>query len=192
LRESFNPSLPIEETHPQIPLESYSRMLSRTCLFSILILFGTTKLWAQTILRVPYLTRATSNSILIHWKTDIPVTSNVEYGIGGILNQSTTDLGLKTDHVIQLNNLQAGTKYHYQIGTSTQILAGDSSYFFKTMPLAGSPITEPVRIWAVGDLGKKILQHGIMGRRFSGGTNRMADSSLLQTASFCAYSSNPG
>jgi hypothetical protein len=133
-------------------------MLSRTFLFSLLILFGATKLWAQMILRGPYLTQATSNSILIHWQTDIPVTSNVEYGTGGILNQSTTELGLKTNHVIQLNNLLAGTKYHYQIGTINQVLAGDSNYFFKTLPQAGSPNTETVRIWAVGDLGKQSIQ----------------------------------
>jgi len=51
--------------------------------------------------------------------------------------------------------LQPATKYFYALGTSTNILVGDETYFFVSSPLPGP--ARPTRIWAIGDFGTGFL-----------------------------------
>lgn len=124
-------------------------------IFFLMLLFPFFNLYALHVIRGPYLTRATNNGISIHWRTDSVCNARVNYGLqpgtftGGVVNSIPG-----TDHVIHLQGLQPGTRYYYSIGTAFQTLAGDSSFYFKTLPVAGTQYNQPIRIWAVGDIAK--------------------------------------
>ena len=64
---------------------------------------------------------------------------------------TASQAAITTDHEVALTPLSPNTTYYYSIGTSTDVLAGDSSYFFVTPPLAGTPV--PTRVWVLGDAG---------------------------------------
>jgi hypothetical protein len=107
---------------------------------------------SQTLTRGPYLQMATPASMQIRWRTSTPTSSKVSYGTSAAnLAGQVTDATLKTDHIINLTNLQANTQYFYSIGTSTQTLQGDATNFFYTMPPFGTQ--KKIRIWATGDSG---------------------------------------
>lgn len=108
---------------------------------------------AQTpfVTRGAYLQKLTSGSIVIRWRTDIACDSKVQYGTDLLYGSSAYDGALTTEHSVTLTGLTAATKYYYTIGTSLQILQGDSKNNFYTAPTTGSII--PVRIWATGDFG---------------------------------------
>lgn len=102
--------------------------------------------------RGPYLNSALSNGIVIRWRTDIPTTSEVSYGsVASILNQNVVDNSLTTEHEVKLTGLVANHLYYYSIGTSTQILQGDGSNFFKTLP--GTTSVQRSRFLVMGDMG---------------------------------------
>jgi Icc-related predicted phosphoesterase len=104
------------------------------------------------IIRGPYLQNFTPSSGVIRWRTDVAGNSKVIYGKSPKqLNQSVSDENLKTEHEIEIKNLSPGKKYYYAIVSSGTTLGGDETYYFNTVPKAGS--TKPVRIWALGDFG---------------------------------------
>jgi PKD repeat protein len=107
------------------------------------------------VLRGPYLQISTPSSIIVKWRTNRLVNSVVQYGTeSGNLDQTTNDLGLKTEHELKIIELLPDSKYYYSIGTTSAILAGeDTTHFFVTSPLPG--ITKPTRIWILGDSGTK-------------------------------------
>ncbi|MCP4046829.1 MAG: DNRLRE domain-containing protein, partial [Gammaproteobacteria bacterium] len=107
---------------------------------------------AQTVIRGPYLQQGISNSMIIKWRTDTATDSKVDYGLtADNLNQSITDITLDTEHEVQISSLTPHTQYYYAIGNSSGVLAGDSSFVFRTSPLPGT--AEPTRIWVIGDSG---------------------------------------
>lgn len=121
----------------------------------IVISFSFLKANAQTLVRGPYLTKATTSGITICWRTNIACNSKVSYGLqAGIFIGGSINNNLVYDHFIELQGLQADTKYYYRIGTSTYSLQGNAENYFKTLPITSSAYDKPIRIWAVGDVAK--------------------------------------
>jgi len=91
---------------------------------------------AEELTRGPYLQTGTEEGVTIRWRSDEPTDSKVEYGNApGNLSQSAVTGESVTDHVVTLTGLDAGTIYFYNVGSTTQVLAGgDSKHSFKTHP----------------------------------------------------------
>ncbi len=105
-----------------------------------------------TLLRGPYLQIGNTNSIIIRWKTNVPTTSKVNYGLFETqLDQTIFDSTFAIDHSIRITGLTNGTKYYYSIGSSIQTLQGDASNYFISPP--DSNTIDTVNIWAMGDMG---------------------------------------
>ncbi len=119
----------------------------------IVFSFGNT-IFAQTVIRGPYLQSPTENTIVIKWRTDVPTNSKVQYGTSlSNLDMVATSNGSNTEHTITLTNLTPSTTYYYAVGNSTsQLTTPSESYRFKTNPIPG--IAVPTRVWAIGDFGK--------------------------------------
>jgi hypothetical protein len=104
------------------------------------------------LLRGPYLQMATSNSMNIRWRTDVPVPSRVSYGTSQAgLTMVKVDSTLATDHEVKLTGLTPHTKYWYNIGGFTDTLQGDGTNYFSTLPVAGNKDLH--RIGVFGDCG---------------------------------------
>jgi hypothetical protein len=113
---------------------------------------------SQSLIRGPYLTMATSNSVVISWRTDIACNSKVKYGTQfGTYNGGTINNNMVTDHVIKISGLIVSTKYYYTIGTSSIILQGNTENYFKTLPPASASYNKPIRILAIGDVAKATI-----------------------------------
>jgi len=108
--------------------------------------------FAESLIRGPYLQSAAPTSIVIKWRTDVAADSQVIYGIPGgpvliELLESTT-----TEHEIKLSGLQPDSTYVYTVGnTFAELVGGDDSYSFVTPPLPGTD--KPTHIWVIGDSG---------------------------------------
>jgi hypothetical protein len=69
------------------------------------------------ITRGPYLQLATTNSMVIRWRTDRPAGTEVSYGTAlGKLNKKAKASGTLAEHVVLVTNLQPDTKYYYSFG----------------------------------------------------------------------------
>lgn len=107
--------------------------------------------YAQLI-RGPYLQAATSNSMVIRWRTDVAASSRVQYGgAANALNQKVEDNTLVTEHEIKLTGLSPKTKYFYSIGSTTGVYQGDDNNYFETTPVSGEP--GKYRFGVLGDCG---------------------------------------
>ena len=127
-------------------------MLLRSFPILLLVLSAGSAVTAQTVVRGPYIQQTTETSAILRWRTSAPTDSRVVIGVspGGNL-LTITDPDTITDHEVLVSGLSTDTLYHYQVGTTTQILAGGGAdHHFRTHPPIGS--TDPVRIWAIGDL----------------------------------------
>ncbi len=116
------------------------------------ILFIQCYVYAQTITIGPYLQKATPNSILVRWYTDIDVDSEVKYGLTlGSLTQKVTVMGTRKNHTVELPGLSSNTKYYYSVGTSAGIIqSGSDNYFFS---LPGPTDKGKYTFWITGDVG---------------------------------------
>lgn len=115
------------------------------------------------IVREPYLQQVTPDSITIVWRTDLAsgTDSRVQYGVvEGVLNLEATATAVippsnanVRDHVVTISGLSTGTKYFYNVGTTSGGVeaGGTSEHYFVTAPTpgAGSNFTA----WIVGDGG---------------------------------------
>jgi hypothetical protein len=108
---------------------------------------------ASVLTRGPYLQTGTSSEITVRWRTDVPESSRVVYGIAvGALTTTVEDPTTTTEHVVTLTGLTPKTTYYYAVGSTEQLLAGDDpSHYFITAPVTGD--ARPTRIWALGDSG---------------------------------------
>ncbi len=129
--------------------------MKRTCrLGVILILFGVLapSAWGQSVTRGPYLQQQTEQSIIVRWRTDVATDSKVRFGTDSVvLNLSSSDGVLTTEHTVLVNGLSAATQYFYSVGSSAATLAGDASYHFATAPVPGTAAN--TRVWVIGDSG---------------------------------------
>ena len=97
----------------------------------------------------------TANSIIVRWRTDQDSTSRVLLtGHRRIQISSQTSVAspmATTDHSVTLSGLSPATKYHYAVGTDTDILAGGESLdFFDDSALTRStPFGANLGVWAI-------------------------------------------
>jgi len=113
------------------------------------------------LIRGPYLQVATSNSMVIRWRTESLSRSRVRYGTeAGKLDMFSDDSTLVTEHKVKLSNLMPKTKYYYSIGSLFDTLQGDKENYFVTLPVQGE---EGVyRIGVFGDCGtNSVLQRNV-------------------------------
>lgn len=111
-------------------------------------------LFAQNLIRGPYLQNPTPTSIIVRWRTDVATDSKVQFGstLTGVSN-TILDTTKTTEHRIVVSGLQAKTRYYYRIGNSASMYTtADANIYFTTFPLQNVSI--PTRIWAIGDFGK--------------------------------------
>ena len=107
---------------------------------------------AQTLVRGPYLQQLSHNSITIRWRTDLPSNEAVTFqrqDSSKVFTVRNTEL--ITEHIVQLTNLQANTKYTYTVGTNDKTLASGKEFYFITAPDATQ--SRPINIWTMGDFG---------------------------------------
>lgn len=110
--------------------------------------------FAQTVVRGPYLQMGSSTSVVIRWRTSTATDTKVLYGTDlNNLNQFVQDATSVTNHEIKIDNLQPNTKYYYSFGTvaNPTIGQGDATYYFKTLPPTGT--AQKLRLWVIGDMG---------------------------------------
>ena len=118
----------------------------------LLVLLSSSLAFAATVVRGPYLQTATSDSITVRWRTDTATDSRVQYGTSsGSLTLPASNATSTTEHIVKLTGLSPNTKYFYNVGSSSAVQAGDSTYYFKTSTTAGTAL--PTRIWVIGDAG---------------------------------------
>jgi acid phosphatase type 7 len=78
---------------------------------------------SATLTRGPYLQSVTATSALIVWRTDLPGSSRVDYGVGAYTH--SIDLpDPTTEHVISLTDLITDTEVMYRVSTDGVELAG--------------------------------------------------------------------
>ena len=118
----------------------------------LLVLLWSSLAFAATVVRGPYLQSASSDSITVRWRTDVATDSRVQFGLSsGSLTSSASNATSTTEHVVKLTGLSPNTKYFYNVGSSSAVQAGDSTYYFETSPSTGTAV--PTRIWVIGDAG---------------------------------------
>ena len=109
---------------------------------------------SPTLERGPYLQLGTPSSMIVRWRTDGYTTTRLSYGTEvGALDKTIESDKLTMEHEVEITGLDSRTKYFYEVGNSTTVLAGnDADHFFKTSPPVGS--RDAVRIWVIGDSGQ--------------------------------------
>ena len=128
------------------------RALQTPFLLSSFLVFIIHAAFAQKIIRGPYLQLGTPTSIVIRWRTETPTTGKINFGPAtDRLDRSVTDETPTNEHELKLTDLQPNTVYYYSVGSTTQIQATGSEYYFKTAAPVGSK--QKIRIWAMGDMG---------------------------------------
>ncbi len=104
------------------------------------------------VIRGAFLQSASTNRIVIRWRTDIACNSYVRYGsLTSILTHVVADSQLVTDHIVTVVGLKPYKKYYYSVGTEKQTLQTGPNNYFTTFPLPGT--IGSYRIAAVGDCG---------------------------------------
>ena len=108
------------------------------------------------LLRGPYLQAASSNSIVIRWRTDVLIRGYVRYGIApDQLDQTAQDSDLVSEHKILLKGLQPSTKYYYSIGSWKDKLQSGPGNYFVTLPIPGA--IGLYRVGVIGDCGNNSI-----------------------------------
>ena len=108
---------------------------------------------SASIVRGPYLQRATPTAITVRWRTDVATDSGLWLGSApNALSLVASDPAPTTEHQLTIGSLTAETAYFYGVGTATELLAGgDGEHRFVTPPPTAA--ARPTRIWAIGDSG---------------------------------------
>jgi acid phosphatase type 7 len=123
-----------------------------TYIYLFFLTFPTLPSFSQKIIRGPYLQMATPTSIMIRWRTDVPVASKINFGLTkNSLSTSKSDALQKTEHIITIDNLKPNTKYFYGVASENTVLQASENNFFFTAPAIGTE--QKVRVWALGDMG---------------------------------------
>jgi len=98
---------------------------------------------------------------VIAWQTNIPASSQVEYGTTEALGMSSAlDMEMVTDHTVRLDNLEPGTTYFYKVISTDAggVTAVSSSDQFTTVlpPDNVPPVILDLKITQVSDIGAVI------------------------------------
>lgn len=92
-----------------------------------------------SVVRGPYLQKATNNSIIVRWRTDVATDGRVNFGPASILlNQHSLSPAFTTEHEVLVTGLQPATTYYYSIGTNNQELVNGNNLYFETLPIEGT------------------------------------------------------
>ena len=148
------------------------RLMKNLIFLLITLLLVQGSVLSQSIVRGPYLQKATSTSMLVRWYTDVSSDSRVTYGTDpGNLSQSVTMSDVTTNHAVELTGLNPYTKYYYSVGSSTGgvIQSGLENYFL-TSPLPNA--TGKYTFWVTGDAGDGSARQKTVRDRFN---NYMGD-----------------
>ncbi len=106
-----------------------------------------------SIVRGPYLQKASESSITLKWRTDLTSKCTVLYGTSlNNLTDSISETSKVTEHELSIINLLPETKYYYEIKDSLGIQKETASdLYFKTHP---TPSTDgSLTAWILGDCG---------------------------------------
>ena len=107
-----------------------------------------------SVVRGPYLQLGTLDSMIVRWRTDRITATRLAFGSAvDALETTISDDVLKTEHEVQVSDLEPNTTYYYEIGDGSTTFAGnDSDHYFTTSPPHGTK--QAVRIWIIGDSGE--------------------------------------
>ncbi|WP_223787106.1 purple acid phosphatase family protein [Marinicella meishanensis] len=111
--------------------------------------------WAQAseLIRGPYIQNQSPTSVTLRWRTHGLTDSVVMWGLApGQLNESITQATPTTEHEVTITGLTPNQRYHYAVGSSAEILAGNDANHALTMPPTHGT-AQPLRIWVLGDSG---------------------------------------
>lgn len=101
------------------------------------------------VVRGPYLQSGGSRSISVCWRTDLPATTELAYGLApGALNLGVTNTALTIDHEVQLSGLTPNTRYYYAVRPALPNVSSNELTF-----VTNPETRRPFRIWAIGDVG---------------------------------------
>lgn len=101
--------------------------------------------------RGPYLQESSPSSLVVRWRTSLPVRSVVRYGLNpGQLRLQAGSAMRGTDHAVLMSGLSPGTRYYYKVAASPWGRGGEVQSFV-TPPQTGS--AAEVRVWVLGDSG---------------------------------------
>jgi len=127
------------------------------------VLLGCVPNESPRLVREPYLQLATPSSITIVWRTNLSShsSSRVQYGTdAGNLNRTARGAAVipasnsnVKDHIVTITGLSPGTKYFYNVGTTSGGVegGGTTEHYFLTAPVVGS--VKPFTAWILGDSG---------------------------------------
>jgi len=135
-----------------IAVEVHQSHRGRNDLTFDLQLTGISKDTATEITRGPLLQMVSEEAITLIWKTNVPASSKVYYGI--LENALTTFIqedALSKDHEIRITGLIPDTKYFYAVGDIGNILEGSYRNYFTTSPPASTK--RKIKIGVFGDAG---------------------------------------
>lgn len=161
-----------------------SKQINILLVFSLLAVSASAQL--DIVIRGPYLQKLTSASIVIKWRTLLPSTSAVNYGLSEAnLDQKVEDIIPTSEHTITISGLQPFTKYYYNIGTTTAVLQSGADNHFMTAPIPGTE--GKYTFWVTGDCGnnstnqRNVLEayNNYMGDKVTHGWLTLGDNAYL-------------
>ena len=110
--------------------------------------------------RGPFVQNASTNQMLVAWRTALPADSAVEYGLTPALGSVTASTAAVTSHALTLTNLSPGTRYYYRVlSTAGAVTAPSPVYSFRTFTMAGD-----VSFEVLGDSGGGTAAQGRLAR----------------------------
>lgn len=132
-----------------------------------------------SLVKGPYLQIGTPGSIIIKWQTNIVTNTKCSYGTNSAsLNLSYQNNSADTIHEAFLSGLMPYQKYYYSIGSSTLTIQGDTTNYFVTSPVQGTP--GQYRFWVTGDCGNNsINQIEVRNKYLAYNSNKHTDGWLL-------------
>ena len=88
----------------------------------------------------PYLTEPGVDSIIVHWRTEVPAGTRVEYGATPALGSSTTVPGPRRRHRVDLVGLEPGRTYYYRVVSEAggRVVFESRPATFRTVPVGVS------------------------------------------------------
>jgi hypothetical protein len=97
------------------------------------------------VVRGPYLQAASTTSIVVRWRTDVPCDARVNFGFTpGNLTMSADSYTWTIEHEVYISGLSPAQLYYYNIGTIAGVLFSDPNMYFRTNPVVGTEQTVPV------------------------------------------------
>lgn len=102
---------------------------------------------AVKLLRAPSLQQCASDSVVISWKTDVPVFSEIHYSSNKSFRHKVRNDSAATFHVLVLRRLASERNYSYRIVSAGQVLYESR---FRTYPKSAG---KPFGFWMIGDGG---------------------------------------